>query len=522
MPARSSVEIHRYSGARLSAVTSVKRNIIANYVGSAWSALMGLAFIPLYIRYLGMEAYGLIGVFALLQAWLVLLDMGVTPALSREMARFHAGAHTPQNICDLFRSLETMYVLVTIVIGAGVMLAAPWLAIGWLRVEKLSTATVAQALYITGGVIALRWLTGLYRGAIMGMQRQVWLNGSNVIFATLRGAGAVIVLAWVSPTIQAFFLFQGAVAMLESLVLAIQVRHWLPAPPDPARFSWQMLRQVRRFAAGMTVITLLSVMLVQIDKVLLSKLLPLAEFGYYTFAWMVASALYMLIYPISYISSPRLTELVTRRDDLELVRSYHNFSQMLTLSIVPAALVFSLFADHVLLLWTRDIAITAAVAPLASLLVIGTMLNGLMHVPYTLQLAYGWTRFTIWVNTVSVIVLVPAIYVGVSRYGAVAAAAIWILLNAGYVIVGLPLMHRRLLPAEKWRWYGQDVLAPMLAALVPLIIVRAFTSTPALDKPLASAVALAMAVVTALLSAALATPLGRQLLRQRPWLGVQP
>lgn len=45
-----------------------KRNLIANYLGQSWTALMGLAFIPLYIKYLGIEAYGLIGLFALLQA----------------------------------------------------------------------------------------------------------------------------------------------------------------------------------------------------------------------------------------------------------------------------------------------------------------------------------------------------------------------------------------------------------------------------------------------------------------------
>ena len=48
----------------------LKRNLIANYLGQGWTALMGLAFIPLYIKYLGIEAYGLIGIFALLQGWL--------------------------------------------------------------------------------------------------------------------------------------------------------------------------------------------------------------------------------------------------------------------------------------------------------------------------------------------------------------------------------------------------------------------------------------------------------------------
>lgn len=65
---------------------SLKRNLIANYLGQGWVAIMSLAFIPIYIKYLGIEFYGLIGLFALLQAWLILLDMGMTPTLSREMA----------------------------------------------------------------------------------------------------------------------------------------------------------------------------------------------------------------------------------------------------------------------------------------------------------------------------------------------------------------------------------------------------------------------------------------------------
>ena len=493
---------------------TVRGNIAANYLGQGWSAVMGLAFIPLYIHYLGIEAFGLIGVLASLQAWFALLDMGMTPTLTREMARFQAGAHTPQSIWELFRSLETVYIFVAVFIGVAVILMSPWLATNWLHGALLSTTTIAQALGITGGVIALRWIGGVYRGAIMGLQKQVWLNGSNAIFATLRGAGSVVVLAWVSPTIQAFFLFQGGVALLESLVLAIRVRHWLPATSSPVRFSWHAIHQVWRFAAGVTVITLLSILLMQVDKLLLSNLLPLAEFGSYTLAGAVASALYVLIYPVNNAAAPRLAELVTLGDRVKLVRSYHQFSQILTLSVVPLALELSLFADHVLLLWTRDTAITASVGPILSLLAIGTMMNGLMHLPYTLQLAHGWTRLTVWINGVSVLLLVPAIYVGVSRYGVVAAAATWALLNAGYLIVGIPLMHRKLLPAEQWFWYKQDVIVPVFAAFLPLVIVRFFAPVPALDSLLTSAILLMVMAIVALCFAALTTPLGRAQFRQ--------
>jgi hypothetical protein len=82
----------------------LKRNTIANYLGTGWAALMAIAFVPLYIGYLGIEAFGIIGLFVLLQAWLTLLDLGMTPTLNREMARFTAGLHSPEAIRDILRS----------------------------------------------------------------------------------------------------------------------------------------------------------------------------------------------------------------------------------------------------------------------------------------------------------------------------------------------------------------------------------------------------------------------------------
>jgi len=56
---------------------SVKKNIIANYLGNAWAALMGFAFVPIYIKYLGPEAYGLVGLFVVLQGMIAILDADI-------------------------------------------------------------------------------------------------------------------------------------------------------------------------------------------------------------------------------------------------------------------------------------------------------------------------------------------------------------------------------------------------------------------------------------------------------------
>ena len=144
----------------------VKRNLIANYLGSGWSSLMGLVFLPVYIRYLGIEAYGLIGLFASLQVWFGLLDMGLSHTLNREMARFTAGIHTPQSIRNLLKTMEIVYLGVAVLLALLVTGFSSWIANDWLNVQTLSTETVTQALAITGFIISFRWMGTLYRSEI--------------------------------------------------------------------------------------------------------------------------------------------------------------------------------------------------------------------------------------------------------------------------------------------------------------------------------------------------------------------
>jgi O-antigen/teichoic acid export membrane protein len=169
--------------------------------------------------------------------------------------------------------------------------------------------------------------------------------------------------------------------------------------------------------------------------------------------------------------------------------------------------VMAMFPSHFLLLWTRSESVTRLVAPLFSILLIGNMLNGLMHLPYNLQLAHGWTRFTIRVNTVSLLILIPVIYFGVQRQGAIAAALAWVILNLGYIIVAVPIMHRRLLPDEKWTWFMNDVAYPMLAVAAATFVVHSLMPAASIDSIGATLGTIAVASCAAFAAALLTVPL---------------
>lgn len=452
--------------AQSDAANRLKRNIVANLVGRAWTAVLGLAFVPLYIRFLGMEAYGLIGFYATLLAVFSLLDMGLSTTLNREMARRSVEKDGAQDMRDMTRTLEMVYWVLALVIACSVALLSAVIAERWIKASELPPSTIRAALIAMGIAMALQFPFALYQGGLLGLQRQVLLNGILVTMATLRGGGAVLVLWLVSPTIQAYFAWQIAVSAMQLAVSAWFLWRSLPRGTGRARFSRGLLAEVWRFAAGIAGISASAVLLTQLDKVILSKILPLEMYGYYALAATVAGSLMLIATPIFTALFPRFSQLVALRDDAGLAQLYHSASQVMSVVLLPAAAVLVFFAPELLLAWTRDLKVTGNTHVLVSVLVTGSALNGLVTVPYALQLAHGWTRLGLCVNAAAVVVLTPAIVLMASRYGAVGAAWVWVALNTGYLLVMVQIMHRRLLKAEKLRWYCRDVGMPLVAALV--------------------------------------------------------
>ncbi len=491
---------------------ALRRDTFANLVGRGWAALAGLVFVPLYIELLGVEAYGLVGFAATLQVGISLLDVGLATTLNRELARRGAGSGTAQEQRDLVRTLEITYWFAALVIVALVELAAPAIAGRWLHPERLSTASVEHAIRLIGITIALQFPFMLYEGGLLGIGRQVAVNVLLVAGATLRFGAVVAVLVWVSPTIEAFFLWQVAVTALQTAAGGWLLWSSLPRAKSRPRFRRDVLARVWRFAAGMAGITLTAVVLTHMDKLVLSKLLPLTDFGYYTLATVAAGVLYMLFLPLFQAVFPRFSQLVAIGDVRALSELYHRSAQALGVLVLPAATVLALFSHEIMLLWTRSPEAADATRVVVALFAVGTALHGLMTIPYALQLAAGWTRLALYANLVAIGVLLPAMVVLSSRYGAVGAASVWVALNAGYATIGVGTMHRRLLRGELGRWYVADVGLPLVASVVAAGAVR--LAVPAPNGTLALFAVVALTLVLSYAAASAATPVGRDLLRR--------
>jgi len=408
-------------------LTPVRRATLANLVGQAWALVLSLAMIPVYIHWLGVEAYGLLGFHITLLAAAAVLDVGLSGTVNRELARASVTDHGAADDLPrrVVRTLEWLVWPLSALLAVVAVAGSWWLAAHWLKPVALTVEQTQTALVLMGLAVAAQWPAGFYGGALAGLQRQVLLNAVNMAFAALRAVGVLAPLAWWRADVSVYFAWQVMVGLLHSLALAAFVWRSLPATSAPAGFDARLLARLKGFTGGVAAVGVTAFVLMHIDRMVLSAVQSLEA------------------------------------------------------------------------------------SPLA-VLALGYGLNGLMAVPYALQLAYGSTRLVLWQTVIGVAVAVPATWYFAQRFGGLGAAGVWLALNVLYLLVGMPLMHRRFLQGELWPWVRTDLLPVVAVSCVVIGAARWWLT--ALPGGLAGAAVLGSLAGLAVVLAALAVPYPRNLL----------
>lgn len=435
--------------------SSLKLNVLASYASQIYLVIISIAILPIYMKYMGAEAYGLVGFFAMLQGLFSLLDFGLTPTISRQTAQYNAGAETALGFRQLFRSLSVIFTGIACIGGGLLFYFNHYIAEHWLKLENVAMVDVLFCLQIMAICVALRWMTGLYRGVISGFERIVWLSVSNIIIATLRFPGVLLYMYYFGFNVKSFFIFQLIVAVLEFVILAFKAQILLPKLKQPARIGWSMqpVKPLLSFALTIAFTSSVWVLLTQLDKFVLSGILPLSEYGYFTLAVLVAGGILQIGTPISSAIMPRMARLQGERKYEELKAVYIGATEFVAAVVVTAGIILAALAQHVLYVWTGDAVLAQKAAPILQLYAIGNSILTLGAFPYYLQYAKGNLRLHFIGNLVTAILLIPAIIWAAKNYGAIGAGWAWLSIQLAYLIFWVSFVHKIIEPHINLQWF---------------------------------------------------------------------
>lgn len=446
---------------------ALKRKLLENYFAQGYSIAASIVILPAYLTITGPEAFGLIGLFSLLQACMKLVDLGFTITISREVARLKAKLEAQPRLHAVVLSMERCFWGVSSLLGIALLIASPFANDRWIKSASLESGLVTVCFALMAVASVLRWQAAFYRSALTGYEVLRWISRFEVIVTTFRFPATLLIMTLFSLNIGFFFACQAVIAASEVFFARQKLRRLMGPRPAGVRYSWSELAPLMPLAMSSAYAGLIGVALSQFDKLYLSQLLTLEEFGYFSLITVITTGILSLTGPITRAFMPRLNAVLAQSESVKLIELYRAATRYVVSSITPLAMIISLWPKSVIYAWSGDLKAAQWTAEFLPLYTIGSAVVSITGLQLYLQQAHGNLTYTTRTATVALMINIPMVVLCANHGGVAAVAGGLLVLRLSVFLSIFPFIHRKYAPGLHFQWLLGDCLT---TATLPILI----------------------------------------------------
>jgi len=465
-----------------------RANAFANFVGQLVTGLVTLSVIPLFLGLMGPAGYGVVALLLSIQASLTLLDLGLSVATNRELARARV-PNSGSQPGNFFVSIEAVYWTTGGITGVLIACCAPLL----MRMVDHTSGDALEALRWFGLLFAIRWPVIFYISVLRGLELQVTANLISGAHTVIRALSTLAVLSIGDPTPLTFVAVQTACSVFEVLQLRWRARREIRRlHPETARFAWSQVQSVWRFSLTATATSLVATLIKQSDKFLLAHFAGVQALAYYYAATEAGRAIQLFSTPLTNAAYPRFSTLHAQANMEGLKIFLLRVSQLTSFLVAGAVGIMAGLAGNLLWIWSQDLRFLREGTIPFALLTVGFGFNAMMQLPYSLQLATGQNRVNMLFLFGYLPVGLPLSYFAIRTWGGTGAAVMWVVFNIAYLCIVPPLMDRMVGFRFAGPWLAQTARPFLLAAAGSVMLMMFTPPTAGLLTTLGAALAFAM------------------------------
>jgi O-antigen/teichoic acid export membrane protein len=445
---------------------SITKNIISNYVNQIWIAVANLIAVPLYLKTLGVESFGIIAYLISLLGCFSIFDLGFAPIISQESKKYQLKKISKSSFFNFIKTVNIFYFLFSCFIFIGLFL----FAFEFESLQKgansstdiLKNTNSNNFFLIASLMIALRYLESFYRSFFIGLEFFHEFNLFNFVIIFLRNFLPIIIFKFYPSSISIYLYCQIFLSLIVIIFFHIYIHSFKFKDLAFAEFKLKEVLIRKNFIISLFKASFLSVIITQLDKLIVINYVTMEDYGIFSVATAISSGFLMLIAPITQVFYPRLVKSYVQKNMTKLSDDFHYGAQLITLLLGTLALEILFFSSEILLMWTSDMLISEKASPILCLFIFGSLINSFLWVPYQLQIAMKWMRLSLTVNFFVILFMIPLYIIFLPDYGARAAGAIWLTLNLVNFIFSVNFMFNKILRNERFHWYFLDILIPSI------------------------------------------------------------
>jgi O-antigen/teichoic acid export membrane protein len=399
------------------------RNTILNLIGQAVPLFVAVVTIPFIIRGLGTERFGLLSLAWVVLGYFTIFDLGLGRATTKYVAEA-LGKGEEEQIPHLVWTAVTIQATLG-VLGTLILLGITPLLVD--RILNIPSELVAEAkttFYLLALSIPVVLVSGSFSGVLEAKQRFDLVNAVRVpssistYLLTLVG----LILGFKLPGIVALIIVARFAALSALVVLALRIL------PKARQFlaSFALFPRLFAFGSWITVTSIVSPVLVYLDRFLIGSLLSMAAVAYYTAPYEAITRLWIIPASLVMALFPAFSALEGTKDREKISMLFARSIKYILLALGPIVLGIMLFAKEALQIWLGpDFAINSTTA--FQILSIGMLINSLANTPFALLQGIGRPDLPAKFHLLELPLYVATAWLLVSRWGITGAATAWTL-----------------------------------------------------------------------------------------------
>lgn len=403
-------------------VDAIAHNTILNLAGQALPLLAGVITVPVILRGLGIERFGLLALCWGVLGYFGMFDLGLGKATTRAVAEV-LGRGELQRLPALAGTCLLSHTVVGILGGLAMSGLTPLMAT---RILKISPALVPEArtsLLILSAAVPVVVSSAALRGILEAGQRFALVNW-------VKAPSTALVFLIPAMATQFRIGLPGIVLLIGLGRLGAGLAYWklchyaFPVLRNALRVDASLVAPLLSFGSWVTVSNVVGPVLAYLDRFLIGSIVSVSAVAYYSGPYELVARLWILPWSLVFTLFPAVAVLNAHGAHAEMKQIYGRSVKAVVMVVGPLVLLLVFLAKDILRLWLgTDFAVASA--PVLRILAVGVLVVSAANVPFTFLQSLGRADLPAKFHLLELPIYLSLAYWMISRSGIVGAASAW-------------------------------------------------------------------------------------------------
>lgn len=403
---------------------SIVRNTGYNLLSQGIFVFLAFWAIPILVRGLGEERFGLLALLWVLVGYFSLLDLGI----SRANVKFLSEAAA---LGDNVLLSKTVWTSLTASAGFGLVVmvailgAIPFLLSNVLKVSPSLYQEASQAFFFAAMSLPFMLVFGTIKGVQMAFLRFDLVNLFQGGMTALQWIGSVV-LTWYGMGIKEILFLTFLLRVISAVSAFLMLRGLIPTLYQNLKlWNKAVFKKIIRFGGWVTVSQALGPVLMYLDRILIGALVSLAAVAYYSVPQEALGRLIVIPVSLSIVLFPVFSGQIISEESREGIKDLYDRSiRYLAILMLPIAIGILVYAENILTIWVGPQYGKVSTLPF-QIMAIGFLFNSLGQVPMTVLHAYNRPDLPAKFYMIELPIMVILNVILIPTLGIVGAAIVW-------------------------------------------------------------------------------------------------